>query len=306
MYVDIDCFYQVPAGRWRITNNSSTTPLSVSIKQAYLSVAYPPGTIVLPGMGGLGSRSVILPEGSFQANEIHRAVNYFFNVQNVFPKPSVKDGIHIMAYNTPNRPTSTTQVNGSFSPNGNYPFIKIWNNDNPDSVVIGTTLHELGHSAHYKNNINGFNNTLRGLKESFAPYVGWYLGEAYYASIGWIRPSDSSYRQNGNITRDSRQDWVRIIPKGNLGEYTPLFIDLTDNYNQRTYYFSDVPNDTIDSVPASVIWNIISTSTTWVQCRNKLEGYIGTGVGKYYTATEFENWIEDFEFWFTQSYNQGQ
>jgi hypothetical protein len=79
--------------------------------------------------------------------------------------------------------------------------------------------------------------------------------------------------------------------------YSPLFVDLTDTYNQKTASYVPYPNDEIQGVPASVIWNIISTSTTWAQCRSKLQSYVGT----YYTTTQFNNWIADFDYWFANN-----
>ena len=40
------------------------------------------------------------------------------------------------------------------------------------------------------------------IKESFASYVGFYLGEKYYTSHGFVKPSVSY-----NITEQGRQTW---------------------------------------------------------------------------------------------------
>jgi hypothetical protein len=292
----IDVHYRDPNGKWRITSENSTATVSqTNSKLCHFT-----------WMGAQDSDGY-MPSDNRQTHEIHRAANYFFNTQTDFPKYAINGGIRIIASGTPNSYEGVTYWYNNYT---NPPWIEIYNNNSTSSEVVGTTLHELGHFTHYWNghsgsNANNYQNTLKGLKESFAPYVAWSLGERYYASLGWIRPSVSSYFPYGDITGDSRQGWVETLRLGQLGEYTPLFVDLADNYNQTTYWSSATPNDAIDGVPASVIWNVISTSRTWDQCRDKLEEYIGTGVGKYYTATEFQTWIEDFEFWFTRSYNQG-
>ncbi len=46
-------------------------------------------------------------------------------------------------------------------------------------------------------------------------------------------------------------------------------------------------------MPANVILNIITNSTSWAQCRQKLQNYVGI----YYTLTEFNDWIVAFDEW---------
>lgn len=115
--------------------------------------------------------------------------------------------------------------------------------------------------------------------------------------VSWLDTSrwKSANCRNGKAGLDkSRPIWLN-------GEYSPLFIDLTDDYNQLAddvYY----PDDEIKNVPASVIWSIVSTSESWTVYRWKLQSYVGTGAGKYYTSTEFNNWIENFDEWLDYFY----
>ena len=281
--VPLTFIYQDPAGKWEITTeNSETTPYSVSVQVGFFRI----NSSSSDGYFG----DCTLPKGERQANEIHRAVNYFYNNQIYFPKSSRPEPLTIMAHSNFNG-----AYNGYFSPPS---FISIYNN----SVgifysAIGTTLHEIGHAEHYQNNPNSFNETHNFLRESYASYVGWFLEQGYYKSLGWIHPGGNP----GISLSNARQGWTKNTNGysgwSHYGWYSPLFVDLTDDYNQSTVD-STLPYDEIKNVPPSVIWSIISTNTNWVQCRSKLQSYIGT----YYTATEFNQWIADFDYWVANYY----
>jgi hypothetical protein len=255
--------YRDPQNRWKIVPNNSPSPCSVVFSGS--AASFINGTAV----------PMYLFSSARQENEIHRAVNYFYNVQNVFPKYYTPGGTIIRAHSHNQTPWFQ------------YAYINMFNRTSIGIPAIGDILHELGHLVQYENNRNTWVlDKNEFYYESFACYVSWYLGEAYYASLGWTKPSVSS-----DITTYGQQDWdFSVAP--NAGWYSPLFIDLTDNYNQQQAYVVR-PNDNISNIPPSVIWNIINTCQTWTQCRPKLQSYVGT----YYTATEFSNWIRTFDLW---------
>lgn len=60
------------------------------------------------------------------------------------------------------------------------------------------------------------------LVESYASFIGWYLGNDYYTSKGFVFPY-SGYE----INYQGRQEWAP-----GFGNYTPFFVDLIDDYNQ--------------------------------------------------------------------------
>ncbi len=256
--------YQDPSGRWKITGDS-TVPLSTVISRNFLHDQVSPDIIVLPS-------------GGRRENEIYRAVNYFYNAQNVFPKHYPPGGAIIRAYASTGRPYYA--FGGS---------ITLYNRGN-DGRMIGDTLHEIGHLVHYNNFPTRYTNSPKFLRESFACYAGWYVGENYYRSVGWNGgvPDDITYYNRQN-------DWTKYYPNDS-GYYSPLFIDLTDDYNQRFFLGTTYPQDFMVGVPASAIWDIISTNPDWTPTfRQMLSNCVNTYTNN--TVTEFDNWFFDFEEW---------
>jgi hypothetical protein len=262
--------YQDPQGRWKIMPDNGTYPLGA---------VYPNRLIYTPGFPINTPATLTLSSaGGYQENEIHRAVNYFFNGQSIFSKNVPSGGMRIIANDF-----ASGSTRGSYSP-GNR-TINIYNLGRTKSQTIGTTLHEIAHHGVHSTLFNNRNEEF--IIEAFAPFVGVCLGENYYQSLGWTHPGG-----NFDIMDQARQDWTKFLSS----YYSPLFVDLWDSFNQSTYY-AGTPNDDISNVPASVIWNIITTCPTWVSCRSKLESYAGTGPGKYYSRANFDKWIIDFDEW---------
>lgn len=262
--------YQDPGQnmRWRIVKDGSTVPFEFSKTVIFKKDAN--GKLVA---------EVVLPQNDWQINEIHRAVNYFYNVQSAFK------GKH---YNTISGTKITAidhNLNYDGAPGWFYPGSKdiyIANIRDSQGQVIGSTLHELGHLEHCMENVDLFNKTHIILQESFSSYVGWYLGEQYYTSLGWIHPG-GDYR----IAAPTRQYWTKTMEGSSLW-YSPLFIDLTDHYNQGAYNYSR-PYDCIDGIPPELIWWIITRSQTWAQCRPNIERW-----------TYVDDWIKDFDYAFSR------
>ncbi|MDR2912331.1 MAG: hypothetical protein LBV38_03395 [Alistipes sp.] len=286
LYVEV--IYRDSEGRWKATSGNSTIPESQTDGRLFLFDWNPQD----------GDYSFWSDDR--QLNQIALAANYFFNEQTDFPRPSISGGIQIIANSTPNRPTSTSYIGGMFSypisGSGN-PLIEIWNNGTPIASTIGTTLHELGHFAHYSNNNSGYRNTLLFLKESFSSYSGWYFTHSYYKSLGRTIYPDQDITAHGLYDGQGRQMWDRTT----LDHYTPILVDLTDDMNQIGYYgyFNplDYPNDNFKNVPATAVWSIITGSQNWTSFKLKLQSYAGTGAGKYYTLAQYYEWIGTFEQW---------
>ena len=101
------------------------------------------------------------------------------------------------------------------------------------------------------------------LIESYACFVGWYLGEQYYLSKGYIK-TDSTQVINDNW----RQDWspTSQIP---YYWYSPLFIDLMDDYNQGENDSTKLYDD-INEFGVLDVESAISTCKTVSQCRASL------------------------------------
>ncbi len=297
------------AAQWTITTESSTNPYTRTIL---------PTLVITDGYDWYGNPDGIpiteVPSDDRQANEIHRAVNYYYNVQTEFPRHCPPGGLRIMTSSN-----SGGNVAGycSFSifrdANGSIivdktissTFVFIYNNGRSNGNVIGVTLHEIGHAVHFQEDPDHWDNSHRFLCESFASYVGWYLGEQYYKSIGWVKPNG-----NSTITGNDQQTWTRTtnssptigFGSNNRGWYSPLFIDLTDDHNQKTSPTSPRPNDQIKNVPPHIVWAIIVTCSNWEQCRGFLEAVGYDAHPSFCTPVEFDNWIADFDYWF-ENYN---
>lgn len=94
--------------------------------------------------------------------------------------------------------------------------------------------------------------------------------------------------------------------KSGSSAYTPLFIDLIDNYNQRTYYSlkykgSNVklsyPDDKVSGFPISDLENLVYASTSISGFRQKLENYIveHPSIGNGMTEENLEILFESYE-----------
>ncbi len=172
---------------------------------------------------------------------------------------------------------------------------------------MGATLHELGHLTHYWNNTYtnpnttvSYSSTHLLLQESFASYVGWYLGEEYYKTVGKQMSNSALIDITGNNRQQWRTSWKRGDP-ATPGEYSPLFVDLTDNLEQEQQMIPYLLPDNIVGVPASTIWEIITTSQNWAQCRQKLSQRL---VPTYCTSAQLETYLANFDEWFSYPDNR--
>ena len=272
--------YNNPTNKWKISGSNSLAPL---MKVLAVTFRADNNDNPIP-------TEIVMPESSFYVSEIHRAANYFFQRQTDLPKYSPTSGITIIAHDgiAPGQPGLRGVYN--FPPN-RTPWIDIYNSPefrNSDlkrsPVVVGTTLHELGHMTHHQYSPTNIENTDVRIVESFAPYVGWYIGEQYYRSIGWTKSSSSQ-----DITDQARQGWMETLS----GPYSPLFIDLTDNHHQW------VITDRVSGLPASAVWSIVTQSRNWAQCRPKIESY----VGQYYSQSDLDMFLDHYDYWFGRPLN---
>jgi hypothetical protein len=275
----VHLYYEHPSRFYRILLDDITTTVVTNLGRLY---------DVLPAdpWGGNSTSDVVVPQDDRQATEIYRAANYFFNShgQNFFPRTIPTGGLRIVANNF-----SKGTTLGAYTPSNR--IINIYNSNQTDSRIVGTTLHEIGHCIQHNVHPTIFNTRKEELLiESFAPYVGWYLGEAYYKSLGWIKSSGAL-----DITGNARQGWMKTTTSAQLGYYSPLFIDLTDDYNQKLSSTSIHPNDLISGVLSSSVWNIVSTSINYAQARQKIETLVGS-------QPNFDEWIGNFDYWISKNY----
>lgn len=270
--------------KWKITTESSTSP-------------------VILNWGSVGTRWPYFASWAITINpamdsrpvyRINPAVNYFYHGNHSIKTWSYADGIRIKAM------TEAPEVtNGYFygPTSSDAAYIEIFNkNKNKASGLAGTVLHELGHFVHYceRGSSKKINEVHQLIKESFASYVGWHVGENYYSSLGYIKES-SSY----DLTNQNRQYWypIRKHEYDNLKFYTPLFVDLIDTYNQGEGKYSDQLIETVSKFPHSIIRSIAIECTSWSSIRAKLQQYVGV----YYTQDQFDEYCMPYDYWFARN-----
>ena len=167
--------------------------------------------------------------------------------------------------------------------NKSNPHIDIWNycksyysSDPGASYIFGTVLHELGHATHYASLGSSHMSAADTLiKESFASFFGWYNVKEYYSSV------ITSHSDVNDICTQGRQAWQ---PGG--GNYTPLYIDLYDNYNQHLDD-SRYNDDQVSGVPVWVIKNLGLGPQDFQSVFKQAYSYVGT----YFSSSD-----ECFEF----------
>ncbi|WP_141417563.1 hypothetical protein [Alistipes onderdonkii] len=134
------------------------------------------------------------------------------------------------------------------------------------SEVFSTACHELGHAAHYTNNRNTYGKCKTNLIESWARCVQYILTNQEYKELGVFNklPKDLDFNVY-NI-----QAWYK-----GYSNYTPLFIDLIDDFNQRTHQGNNpiYPDDEIHDMPVSVVQDIVFRSKTFSDVKRLLLDY---------------------------------
>lgn len=109
------------------------------------------------------------------------------------------------------------------------------------SEIFSTTCHELGHAAHHTNSSYNYKNSTTQHLESWARFVQHYLTKLEYTELG-LYDIYSSYIGNTTYrTPDNNHNWqiwnkTLLTVSGHYSKYTPLYIDLYDNFNQQEYY----------------------------------------------------------------------
>jgi len=141
---------------------------------------------------------------------------------------------------------------------GFLPDIKVWGKSNstgdykPTNTVFATTTHELGHLSHwYFVGIGNYWQTSETIYESWATAIEWAITNHEYHTKGALYGGDAAINYNHER---GHQRW----PTDFSDSYTPIFIDLIDDYNQRIEENSVVyANDMISGYTLVYIQNNI-------------------------------------------------
>lgn len=135
------------------------------------------------------------------------------------------------------------------------------------SEVFSTACHELGHAAHYTNNRSTYGKCKTNLLESWARCVQYILTNQEYKELGVFNRLTTTPDNSYNFQLWNPQEYGR--------DYTPLFIDLLDDLNQRAYKNGNkkYPDDEIHDMPVSVVQNIVFQSKTFAEVKQRLLTY---------------------------------
>jgi len=110
--------------------------------------------------------------------------------------------------------------------------------------IFSTTIHELAHTTHWRVMNLGpvqFFQVSANIRESWAVGVEWRITSLEYRSRGIANYGTENYEISASYPLDrAYQYWTRNLN----ATYTPLFIDLLDNFNQSSGD-SSLPNDPI-------------------------------------------------------------
>ena len=160
-----------------------------------------------------------------------------------------------------------------------------------DPRYVSTLLHELGHFNHYQMNggYTDYYDVHSLIKESYADYVSWYLSKAYYTAInaGTYNSYWDYYLQSPN------QYWQ----KTSTSCYTPLFIDLVDDYNQRVDG-TNYNNDQISGVPHYMMPTIVSGKKTWQALRSYLHVFVDIN---HCTNSEYLEFVAPYDYFISNN-----
>lgn len=114
--------------------------------------------------------------------------------------------------------------------------MKVWGKEDDGDYrttqnIFSTTIHEIGHSAHWKK-VGPLKLGKAGplIRESWATAIEWYLTRIEYAS--WSGFTEETYDETAEGIDDWKQKWDGSNSNGSEKKYTPLFIDLVDGLNQ--------------------------------------------------------------------------
>lgn len=223
--------------------------------------------IALTKNRALGNWFIKIPKTDFAyyAATIHRAANCYW-------KHATKDfGITPPNFGHPVRITCHDQTRseewnavGLFWPSDrgvNQPDIEIWCKSRSTSAIFSTSCHEIGHAAHCSAvGYNVFNKIVeQTIKESWARFTQFFLTDYHYALIAWeyYLKLHNWYNwcdnENGICRTFAKPDnlncqwWELNVNYQYANYYTPLFIDIFDDFNQRIWYNEINPSSSYDS-----------------------------------------------------------
>lgn len=156
------------------------------------------------------------------------------------------------------------------------------------SEIFSTTSHELGHASHYTNAEETYRLSESRHLESWARFVEYYLTKLEYTELGLYdiySPyiEGTAYREPKDM--HNMQTWNRSLLNGSnkkhYSKYTPIYIDLYDDFNQQQYYRSinnpnyfNYPDDDMNIKSVELLQMFVFRATSFSEMRQALNAYI--------------------------------
>jgi len=225
---------------------------------------------------------------------IHRAAYRMFyknnlNTKNPFKYSFNPPSIKLCCLDEPGRSIYYTWVKFIPSPiSWLFPDIKIYCKNRTSHEIFRSTIHELSHIFHC---YSMFGNEINFLTVSDVLVESWAIAFQYY--IVNLEYSDYGY---SSTFGDDFQDWPY---KNYENEYSPLFIDLIDDYNQRlvlgvrTDGF-EYANDSVKGYDLATLNNILIKSHGLESLSKNLKKQKPSGV----TDSQIDNLINSIEMYY--------
>lgn len=150
------------------------------------------------------------------------------------------------------------------------------------SVLFSVTSHELGHAIHCTNIKKGdYRDSEQRLRETWATFIQYFYTRMEYKELG----VENKLCGIDYLTSMEYPDCLynfqyrdtNPLNSGYFQEYTPLLIDLVDDYNQLTYYLgvnpSIHPDDIVRNFPVTLIEEYLFDCFTFGHLKDKLTNY---------------------------------
>jgi hypothetical protein len=136
------------------------------------------------------------------------------------------------------------------------PIIKVWRYKtigveyNSDEI-FSTTCHETGHTSHKSRmdwGIFGYWQVSRQLQESWAVALEWYVTGIEYRERGILNYGNETYNPTPTPQYPNTFAYQYWNSQYDTKRYTPIYIDIVDNFNQHDLFFSGFGFSNIEDV----------------------------------------------------------
>lgn len=232
---------------------------------------------------------------TYNVATVYRAATFYWNFAFECTPPTMSEIVKITCHDYEH-----DDYYGVFYPSdrkADEPQIEIWCGNRFSQGIMSTTFHELAHAVHYATaGKTRFNSTDTLIQESWARYIQSILVDRLYSFLSWSTNIDYSLLLHNDIlylcdnyqcfteyTPDDYniQSW-KYSPNYTLLNYSPLFIDITDGFNQREWYqnlnysgLTNYPNDKIRvNGGTELIEDLVFNNTTLSGVKSDLLQYI--------------------------------